>query len=351
MKLETYMKSRNNGFNFLRLMGALFVIYSHSYAIFYGTSTSSIHKDILMDTTGFGTLGDLGVNIFFIVSGLLITMSLINNKTKIKTFVMSRILRVYPAMFVMVIISLIVFYFISTQDFKSFFTSSDTIKYFIKNNTLLFGVFTNLEGIFEDNYFKTVNGSLWTLPWEVRMYVVIFLIFFIFPKYSKFITLFLATTISIYYYYLLTSDTEFIHPSIRFLSLFLLGSTFFYFKDKVPLNKVYFIVIVVVLFLALYLRNHNLFNFFNVFLLPYFIIYIAYRFMFLKVFNNMGDYSYGIYIYSFPIQQFFVTIDIPFMTYVFLSCSITLCMAFLSWHLIEKKALSCKKVFRSTSDK
>jgi len=345
MKLEAYMKSKNNGFNFLRLLGALFVVYSHSYAIFYGTS--SIHKDILMNTTGFTTLGDLGVSIFFIISGLLITMSLANNKTKIKTFIMSRILRVYPAMFVMVLLSLVVFYFISSQDFKSFFTSSDTIKYFLKNNTLIFGVHTNLEGIFQDHYFKSVNGSLWTLPWEVRMYVVVFLIFHIFHKYARAITLFLATTISIYYYYLLTQDTEFIHPSIRFMSLFLLGSTFFYFKDKIRLNKVYFIPIVIVLFLALYFRNHDLFHLFNVFLLPYFIIYIAYSFVFLRGFNNIGDYSYGIYIYSFPIQQIFASTDMSFMTYVLFSCSVIFTMAFLSWHFVEKKALSYKKIIRS----
>lgn len=62
--------------------------------------------------------------------------------------------------------------------------------------------------------------------------------------------------------------------------------------------------------------------------------------------KKIGDISYGIYIYAFPIQQslvhFFHPNPLQLMIYCIL---ITLPFAFLSWHLIEKKALNLKNRF------
>lgn len=59
----------------------------------------------------------------------------------------------------------------------------------------------------------------------------------------------------------------------------------------------------------------------------------------IRRFNQSGDYSYGIYIYAFPVQQLIVTaipgVSVPVM--IGLSFVITLLLAMLSWHLIEKK--------------
>lgn len=56
------------------------------------------------------------------------------------------------------------------------------------------------------------------------------------------------------------------------------------------------------------------------------------------------DYSYGIYIYAFPVQQALVYLDpkMALWLYLLLSALITLCFAALSWHFIEKPALSLK---------
>lgn len=56
------------------------------------------------------------------------------------------------------------------------------------------------------------------------------------------------------------------------------------------------------------------------------------------------DYSYGIYIYAFPIQQtvakFWPTMPLPL--YLLVTSSATIAMAALSWHWIEKSALGLK---------
>ena len=61
--------------------------------------------------------------------------------------------------------------------------------------------------------------------------------------------------------------------------------------------------------------------------------------------GRYGDISYGIYIYAFPVQQTFIWLwkdAIPWWLLLFFVLITTTIFAFLSWHLIEKKALKLK---------
>jgi len=52
------------------------------------------------------------------------------------------------------------------------------------------------------------------------------------------------------------------------------------------------------------------------------------------------DYSYGIYIYAFPVQQLCInTLNIGFYTSMILSAVVTIALASLSWHFVEKRFL------------
>jgi len=65
-----------------------------------------------------------------------------------------------------------------------------------------------------------------------------------------------------------------------------------------------------------------------------------------KVGEVIGDTSYGIYIYSFPIQQalmYFFKLD-TVMLFI-LSLPLSILLGYISWHLIEKKALQHKDLF------
>jgi peptidoglycan/LPS O-acetylase OafA/YrhL len=78
---------------------------------------------------------------------------------------------------------------------------------------------------------------------------------------------------------------------------------------------------------------------------------LAYLLMYLAVvarpfrFSPRGDYSYGIYIYAFPIQQTLVTTisGITSLQLTLSSFAITFAFAFASWHGIEKYALRMKE--------
>jgi peptidoglycan/LPS O-acetylase OafA/YrhL len=70
-----------------------------------------------------------------------------------------------------------------------------------------------------------------------------------------------------------------------------------------------------------------------------------------RAFNRLGDYSYGLYIFSFPIQQILIaklgspvaSSPILVLTMAF---PLTLALAAMSWHLVERPMLRFKSPFR-----
>ncbi|MCX7220851.1 MAG: hypothetical protein NTY70_18540 [Burkholderiales bacterium] len=68
-------------------------------------------------------------------------------------------------------------------------------------------------------------------------------------------------------------------------------------------------------------------------------------------YNTLGDYSYGVYIYAFPVQQSVIALfpEISAVALTALSLSVTLLLAMLSWHLIEQPALALKGRFGAKS--
>ena len=64
----------------------------------------------------------------------------------------------------------------------------------------------------------------------------------------------------------------------------------------------------------------------------------------IRGFNKYGDYSYGMYIYAFPIQQSVAALipGISVLAMIVISFIITFILAFISWHVVEKKMLKYK---------
>lgn len=134
---------------------------------------------------------------------------------------------------------------------------------------------------------------------------------------------------------------KFIHEAFYFMS----GSILFLYKDKIPCNKYLFTVALSGLFLLYFLDKGKL----GLFLfLPYIIIYLCVGKKMAKV-ETLGDYSYGVYIFSFPIQQTLLVAIEPeqwnIITYTIVSILISFVFALFSWKYIEKPALSIKSEF------
>lgn len=172
ISIEQFIKRDNNNLDLIRVLCAYFVIYAHAFVL----SPSDGSNDILYKLTSLGyvSFGGVAVKTFFLISGLLVTNSLLSNGN-IAKYISSRFFRVYPAFFVTVLIStLLIGPFMSNLSLSDYLSSREVWGYITK--TLKFDVQYNLPGVFESNNLRAVNGSLWTIPMEVKAYFYLLLI-------------------------------------------------------------------------------------------------------------------------------------------------------------------------------
>lgn len=345
MQLSKCAQGRENNFNLIRLIAAVAVLYSHSFALV----TGSDKVEPLRQSLGM-TLGAIAVDVFFVTSGFLVTASLLT-KQNARDFIWSRLLRIYPALIVMVILAVfLVGMSFTTLPAADFLSSHQTKKFVLKNTTLLFGVAYGLPGVFEGIPWKgVINGSLWTMPVETRMYAILVGIWLGLSLFGAnrvkacagAILAVAAAALALRF-----ADRLYLHTGDDFLRLFYMffsGAACYVLKDKLFLSRPHFLLLLIGV-LASGLDREMFFIYYNL-SLPYLLLWVAYvPGGAIRKFNRLGDYSYGVYIYAFPIQQslmaLFPGISIAWM--VGASAAATLTMAALSWHLIEKRALALK---------
>ena len=169
MKLSSYSQGRDNNFNLIRIIAALAVLVTHSFAVAIGSGDAEPFRGSLGMT-----MGSIAVDVFFITSGFLVTSSLLNRQSTIE-FVWARVLRIFPALLAMLLLTVFALgVFLTSLPISAYFSLPMTYIYLAKNATLLMGVAYNLPGVFDSNPYKSaVNGSLWTMPHEVRMYAIL----------------------------------------------------------------------------------------------------------------------------------------------------------------------------------
>jgi peptidoglycan/LPS O-acetylase OafA/YrhL len=351
MLLSQYAISRDNNFNLIRFLAASLVLFSHSYPIALGKGSHEPLSQLL------GTSwGSIAVDIFFIASGFFIAASF-HYKSSYKSFLMARILRIYPALIVTILLSTFALgLYFTTMLAGEYLSNSQTYKYLFKNITLIFGVEYYLPGVFSQNpYPNAVNGSLWTLPYEIKMYclMVLFISLFSFiGRKCKNNALTPALVV------LLTSAALITHllnhfyafydgQSLKLFTMFFLGSSFFFLKNNINIRSK--LGIPLILTLAISTLDKDAFFLAYTLLLPYIVFYLAYvPTGSIRHFNKLGDYSYGIYIYAFPIQQMVAALrpNGGVIEMIGLSFLGTCIMAYLSWHLIEERAIKLKLLFK-----
>lgn len=177
LSISNQLKSKNNNFNLLRLIAAFAVLISHSYPLATGDGNAETLKKLIGIT-----LGHISVDIFFITSGFLITASLLRSKS-ITDYILARLLRIYPALIASTILTAFILGPLVTSIKLPDYFSYATFTYIIKNSLLIFGVQFELPGVFINVPWKNaVNGSLWTLPYELKMYFYLLVIFIAIKK-------------------------------------------------------------------------------------------------------------------------------------------------------------------------
>lgn len=346
MRLSEHAVGRNNNFNLIRLLAALGVIFTHSVAVL-GLPPD---REVFFGRLGF-SLGDMAVDVFFVTSGFLVTSSLVNRQSLV-AFLWARALRIYPALWVM--LALTVFLLapaVTNWPLAQFFGAHQTSEYVLKCGTLITGIRYSLPGIFESSPLRGVfNASLWTLPIEVRLYLGLGAAWFVLALAPavriRVITLAapLATTlllILIARRRLVAGD---MNPGDVSVFMFLYGSSLFLWRDQISLSRSALVALPAALLVAS--LDPTLYFCVYVLGLAPLVVHLAFipsgR---VRSFNKLGDYSYGTYIYAFPIQQtlgvLFPGLSLGAMAAA--STLATLVAAAFSWRLIEKRALTHKE--------
>jgi peptidoglycan/LPS O-acetylase OafA/YrhL len=150
------------GFDYLRLIAATLVVAHHARVL--------DGKAPLMIGAG-PDLGALGVGVFFVISGYLVTASL--GRTRgVAAFVAKRVLRIAPGLLAALALTAFVLGPLVTRLAPSaYFTSAEPYLYVLKNLSL-YAVTYGLPGVFDQAPFPgVVNGSLWTLRLEFTCYL------------------------------------------------------------------------------------------------------------------------------------------------------------------------------------
>lgn len=130
----------------------------------------------------------------------------------------------------------------------------------------------------------------------------------------------------------------------RLTFMFFSGVNFYLHREKVPMSGRLFFILVGALSLSL--LNREAFLMVYSISLAYLVLYLAYvPAGGIRRFNELSDYSYGVYIYGFPVQQSIAALlpGVGVWLMLGLSAVVTLCLAIASWHLIEKPALERKR--------
>jgi peptidoglycan/LPS O-acetylase OafA/YrhL len=333
--IATAWAGQRNNFNLMRLVAAWMVIYGHAWAII-----GSSGHDHVAALTQLRSAGAVAVDLFFVVSGFLIAASLERNN--MRGYLVSRALRILPALVACVALTTFVLGPLLTTA-ADYWRQPMTWNYFLVNASLLLSRF-HLPGVFESHPLAVVNGSLWTLPSEARLYILLMIAWLCGVLAPKRYTLLWALTLlsgyALAWHFWPLPDH--IQKYGECTAFFITGTLLWVNRARVRLSI--WPVLGLLAGLAL-LRGSQWAH------LPYFGL-MTYGTLYVGLVPKLPmirhtDLSYGLYLYGWPAQQLAwmaVPGSGPF-TNMAIATVFALACAALSWFLVEKPALRLKRHF------
>ena len=352
MRLSDYARSRDNNFTLLRLIASLTVVLYHSGPVL-GIEGGG---DFLFGFVG-RSFGEMALDMLFVVSGFLVTASLFN-RGDLNHFLWARALRLYPALWLMLPLTVFLLApLLTTLPLKDYCSAKATWDYFIKGATVIGGIRYSLPGVFDALPLKgEFNGSLWTLPVEARMYVYLaagWLMFSFTPKIRVPALSLLApvAAAAMMAAVLIARARGSISNADVAVFMFYYGASLYFWRDKLFLNLAIFAALPLLVFAAATLDRTLAFAVYLL-CLPPFLLCLAYiPGGPIRAVNRWGDYSYGVYIYAFPVQQTLALFfpKLPMLAMAGAAGALSWALAFLSWNLVEKRAMGLKDACAETT--
>jgi peptidoglycan/LPS O-acetylase OafA/YrhL len=350
---------RSNAFDFIRLVLAIVVVFYHSgeYGGFGMKYSSMYYYNIRDWDINFANLGSIAVYGFFVISGFLITGSSINSSSS-WSFLVKRFKRIYPAYLVSLVFVCFVFVPIILLLTGHLYGLKGIViqdlEYFWRNlfvemkKITINGLFVDTDitqGVKKDGWL--INGSYWTLIHEFRAYILILVLSLVGFLRKKYPVLVLAVLLNILYVIGVISPSfrglmDIITTDFRLLilfSYFVMGSVFYLYKDKIIWSYQVAILALIGLLMGIYI---NIFALFGVVCGCYLLLFVSQIIPIKNISKRFGDISYGVYIYSTPLQflLFYVGAGkLGFLVYFLLSLVLACIAGFASYHLVEKRFL------------
>jgi peptidoglycan/LPS O-acetylase OafA/YrhL len=324
-----------NNFNLMRLVAAWMVIYGHAHAV-----TGITGNDGIAWLTQLRGAGAVAVDMFFVISGFLIAASLEHNT--VRGYLISRGLRILPALLVCLALTTFVLGPLLTTA-ADYWRLPMTWNYFLVNASLLLSRF-QLPGVFESHPLDVVNGSLWTLPIEAKLYLLLMLAWwlglFAPRRYTPLWALAMLAGYALARHYWPLPDHA--QKYAECTAFFITGTLLWVNRARIPLSGGVVLGLVVA-FVAL--RGTSWSH------LPYFGL-LAYGTLWLGLCVRLPmirhtDLSYGLYLYGWPAQQlaWMLPAGKTIAGNIAIATAIALACAALSWYVVERPALRLKKRF------
>lgn len=335
MRLGEAASGRDNNFNLLRMLAATGVLVSHAYPIALGPGAPEPLERLLRGTN----LGDLCVYAFFAISGFFIAQSW-DRAPDPARFLQARALRLFPALAAVLLVTVAVGLWLTTVPAALFWP--DAAHYVIRNLSLFFLQYP-IVGVFEDNpYGPAINGSLWTLNYEVLCYLGVLVggMLGLIRRPAAMAGVFALALAA----HAAGQALALPYRMERLIELglpFAAGATLYAWRDRIPLGAGGPFALSV---LAAALYATPAFQATLVLALCAWVMWLGFApGGAIRRYNALGDYSYGMYVYAFPAQQLmaWAGIDAP-LANAAAALPLTLACAVLSWRLVEKPALRLK---------
>lgn len=338
--LSDRAKGRDNNLNLIRAVAAMAVLVSHAVPIALGTAVPEPLE------ARFGiALGTFAVYVFFVISGFLITASFQRSSSHL-SFLLARVLRLVPALFIsLVLVTYGMGPLVSILGVREYLTLIEPFVFFIKNLTLI-SIEYYLPGVFVDNPVSNVVGSILTLRHEVAAYMLVFAIGMLggfTTRLRATVALLAAIAIQVALVQSGMALPSLLDQFLDLVSPFLVGSLLYVWRDRVPLLWPLALVAAVVLWM--FGGKAGISYWIMMLSMSYLVMWLAYvPGGILRAYNRVGDYSYGIYIYAFPVQGLMVHLLGPQSMWenVLYSTPPTLILSILSWHLVEQPSMAAK---------
>jgi peptidoglycan/LPS O-acetylase OafA/YrhL len=351
------------GFDFLRIVLALSILGSHSFLITEGDlrAFSGLPLSLLYSSL---------VPMFFALSGFLVTGSAL--RLDLPQFIMNRAMRIVPALAVDIFVSALVigplFTDLRTQQY---FGDPKFARYFANIIGL---IHFELPGVFTGNPFPNqVNGSLWTVPFEIGCYAIMAALIVAGLLRRPIATLILSLVaiggVGPLAEGRLAQETASLLPEATRNALdhftsdrgaflyadFLAGSLLYLFRYSIPLRPS-FVLLSAASCLAMQeaarsgALGESLRQLLECPAIAYITIFVGLQRMPRLPIFKQGDYSYGIYLYGFPLQQALSDRfpELGAWPHLVASATMASAVAMASWHGVEKPVLTLRRRFSFT---